>query len=203
MKFPENAKAVSELPVGLLGYIFYPLSKRDVGNLPETEKLRLFETSKEKAGVFVNENIQSLKLKAKKYGFTYLQLHGEESPGYCREVKSSGLKVIKAFGAGGNFNFGETQEYEGSADFFLFDTKAEGRGGTGKKFDWKIIQEYTGETPFFLSGGIGPGDAEAIAKINHPKFYGIDLNSGFEDSPGLKNIEKLQTFINTLKQQTI
>jgi phosphoribosylanthranilate isomerase len=68
-------------------------------------------------------------------------------------------------------------------------------GGSGKKFNWEILEKYQENVPFFLSGGIGPEDAEAIRKLQHPQLFGIDLNSGFEDEPGVKNIEKLKAFI--------
>jgi len=98
------------------------------------------------------------------------------------------------------FNFSTTEPYEGTVDYFLFDTKTKQHGGSGKKFDWEILEKYNGETPFFLSGGIGPDDAENIKQISHPKLAGVDLNSGFEDEPGLKNIEKLKQFIIELKK---
>ena len=80
-------------------------------------------------------------------------------------------------------------------DYFLFDTRCEGYGGSGKRFDWSILTEYEGETPFLLSGGIRPENAEAIRNFRHPRFAGIDLNSGFEIEPGLKDIDKLKNFI--------
>jgi phosphoribosylanthranilate isomerase len=89
--------------------------------------------------------------------------------------------------------------YEKVVDYFLFDTKTPLHGGSGKKFNWDILNKYTGHKPFFLSGGIGPDDAKSILDIKHPKLTGVDLNSGFEDEPGLKNKEKLSTFILELK----
>ena len=81
-------------------------------------------------------------------------------------------------------DFEKTREYEGRVDYFLFDTRCEGYGGSGKRFDWSILTEYKGETPFLLSGGIRPENAEAIRNFRHPRFAGIDLNSGFEIEPG-------------------
>ena len=114
-------------------------------------------------------------------------------------MKNQGLKIIKAFRVDESFQFHKTKPFETIADYFLFDTKSNLPGGSGKKFDWKILEKYKGKTPFFLSGGIQPEDAEEIKKIDHPQLAGVDLNSGFEDEPGLKNIEKLKNFITELK----
>ena len=88
-------------------------------------------------------------------------------------------------------------------DYFLFDTRCEGYGGSGKRFDWSILTGYKGETPFLLSGGIRPENAEAIRNFRHPRFAGIDLNSGFEIEPGLKDIDKLKNFIQQILHLTV
>jgi phosphoribosylanthranilate isomerase len=146
-------------------------------------------------GVFVDENAFEIMALAKNLGLEWVQLHGNENPKTCQMLKRQGLKIIKAFSVDENFNFAITQQYEKVANFFLFDTKTKSHGGSGEKFDWAILEKYDGHIPFFLSGGIGPDDVESILKINHPKLTGVDINSGFEDAPGLKNIEKLKKFI--------
>jgi phosphoribosylanthranilate isomerase len=192
MKYTDNREAVEKLPVDWLGFIFYPQSKRFVGADPE---IFLFDSEKPKVAVFIDENAFEIMALAKNFDFKMVQLHGKENPKTCLMLKNQGLKIIKAFSVDENFDFAQTKPYEGSVNYFLFDTKTPLHGGSGKKFDWKLLDKYTGHTPFLLSGGIGPGDAEEILKISHPKFSGVDLNSGFEDAPGLKNIEKLKTFI--------
>lgn len=197
MKFTENRQEVEKLNVDLLGYIFYSPSKRYIGETPETG---LFNSAKAKVGVFVNENAFEILALAKNLGIDYIQLHGDENPKTCQILKKQGLKVIKAFNVDEKFDFRKTQAFAKVTDFFLFDTKTEQHGGSGKKFDWQILGNYEGHTPFFLSGGIGPGDAENVKAINHPKFTGVDLNSGFEDAPGLKNIENLKIFMEELRK---
>ena len=192
MKHTANREAVEKLPVDWLGFIFYPQSKRFVGENPEAG---IFNSDKEKVGVFVNENAFEIMSLAKNLGFEWVQLHGSENPQTCRMLKMQGLKIIKAFSVDENFDFETTVAYEKAATLFLFDTKTPLHGGSGKKFDWTVLEKYTGHIPFLLSGGIGPDDAEEILKINHPKLTGIDVNSGFEDQPGVKNIEKLKEFI--------
>lgn len=191
MKYTANREAVEKLPVDWLGFIFYPPSKRFVGENPEAG---VFDSAKEKVGVFVNQNAFEIMALSKKYHLDWIQLHGNENPQTCRMLKMQGLKIIKAFSVDENFDFETTAAYEKAATLFLFDTKTPLHGGSGKKFDWIVLEKYTGHTPFLLSGGIVPGDAEEILKINHPKLTGIDVNSGFEDQPGVKNIEKLKKF---------
>ncbi len=194
MKFTENREEVEKLPVDLLGYIFYPSSKRYVGENPQEG---LFNSAKPKVGVFVDENAFEILALAKNLGFEWVQLHGKENPKTCQLLKNQGLKIIKAFRVDESFQFHKTKPFEKIADYFLFDTKSNLPGGSGKKFDWKILNKYEGNTPFLLSGGIKPEDAEEIKKIDHPQLAGVDLNSGFEDEPGLKNIEKLKDLYET------
>ena len=196
LKFTQNREEVEKLPVDLLGYIFYPPSKRYVGENPQEG---LFNSEKPKVGVFVDENAFEILTLAKNLGFEWVQLHGKENPKICQLLKNQGLKIIKAFRVDESFQFHKTKPIEGIADYFLFDTKSNLPGGSGKKFDWNILGKYVGNTPFLLSGGIQPEDAEVIKKIDHPQLAGVDLNSGFEDEPGKKNIEKLKVFITKLK----
>ena len=196
MKFTENREEVEKLPVDLLGYIFYPPSKRYVGENPQEG---LFNSMKPKVAVFVDENAFEILALAKNLGFEWVQLHGKENPKTCQLLKNQVLKIIKAFSVNEDFQFHKTKPFEGVADYFLFDTKTNLPGGSGEKFNWKILNRYNGDTPFLLSGGISPEDAEEIKKIDHPQLAGIDLNSGFEDEPGLKNIEKLNVFIEEIQ----
>jgi phosphoribosylanthranilate isomerase len=196
MKHTQNRQEVEKLDVDFMGYIFYPLSKRFVGENPETG---LFNSEKPKVGVFVDENAFEILALAKNLEFEWVQLHGKENPKTCQLLKRQGLKIIKAFSVDDNFNFETTQPYEKVANFFLFDTKTKNHGGSGEKFNWAILEKYDGHIPFFLSGGIGPEDVENIKKIQHPKLTGVDVNSGFEDEPGVKSIEKLEKFIAEIK----
>lgn len=192
MKYTANRLAVEELPVDFLGFIFYNKSKRFAGKVPEKG---LFQTSKTGVGVFVEEGLNEIMKLSETYAFSHVQLHGKEDPGMCSKLERQGLKVIKAFNLHDEFDFSETEAYDNQVSYFLFDTKSRKPGGSGQKFNWEILEKYRGDTSFFLSGGITPADATGIRKLEHPKLFGIDLNSGFEDEPGLKNIEKLKNFI--------
>jgi phosphoribosylanthranilate isomerase len=199
LKYPENIQAVSDLKPDFMGFIFYPKSPRYAEPL-DSAVLNSLPATIKKIGVFVNEDLENILTIAYKYKLDGLQLHGAELVDMCRELKKLGYLVIKAFPIAETYNFKVTKSYEGVCDYFLFDTKTEAYGGSGLKFNWKMLNEYTGDTPFLLSGGIALDDAEAIQKIEHPKFAGIDLNSKFEVKPGLKNISLLKDFISNFQK---
>lgn len=196
MLYPANREEIEKLPVDFLGFIFYPKSKRYAGKDADR---RLFDSAKNKVGVFVDESCNEILSLAQRNGFKFVQLHGKEDPFVCRILKKNGLKVIKAFNLNEDFRFRILKDYESAVDYFLFDTKTRVPGGSGQKFNWDILGKYKESTPFFLSGGIKPDDAPKIRQISHSCLYGVDLNSGFEDEPGLKNVDKLKKFIDELQ----
>lgn len=194
MKIPENIRAVAALQPNFMGFIFYPKSPRYAEPL-DIATLNALPKSIKKIGVFVNEDLEDILTIATKYDLDGVQLHGTEMVEMCKELRKAGFIVIKAFPVAEAYNFKVTKAYEGTCDYFLFDTKTDAYGGSGVKFNWAMLNEYVGETPFLLSGGIAADDAEAILKIEHPKLAGIDLNSKFEVKPGLKNVELLSAFL--------
>jgi len=189
MKYPQNITEIESLKPDLMGFIFYKKSKRFF-NQPEIN----LNNKVKRVGVFVNENIQEIKNKIKKYKLDYVQLHGEENVNFCHSLKPF-VKIIKVFKIDYNFNFKKTEEFEEVCDYFLFDTKSQLHGGSGKKFDWDLLKNYNCKKDFFLSGGIDIGDIEEIKKIvNSYPIAGIDVNSKFE----LDNLEKDKKKINLL-----
>ncbi len=193
MRETENIRNVEKLGIEMMGFIFYPKSPRNVDELPGylPEKCK-------RVGVFVNEDKELVFSIADRFGLDYIQLHGKESPGYCKTVKNAGLKIIKAFSVETQEDLSVCREYEGVCDYYLFDTKTPHHGGSGKQFDWSILSAYNGETSFLLSGGINPYSTKAVRDFSHPLLAGYDLNSRFELSPGIKSIELLKQFIQTL-----
>jgi len=194
MRIPENIAKVAALKPDFMGFIFYPKSPRyaeplDLATLKALPKRIL------KIGVFVNASLDDMLTVIKKYSLNGVQLHGTESEDICYTLRLAGLLVFKAFPVAEVSDFDATDRYEGTCDFFLFDTKTKEYGGSGVKFDWRMLESYKGETAFLLSGGITADDADAIRAINHPKLSGIDLNSKFEVSPGEKNVELLKGFL--------
>jgi phosphoribosylanthranilate isomerase len=195
MRDPENISGVAAALPDFLGFIFYPKSARFIGADFSAEQLNAIPENIQKVGVFVNELPEKVIEICKRLDFQVAQLHGGESPEYCRQIKASGLTVFKAFLVDDSFDFGQLSGYADVCDYFLFDTKGHLPGGTGQKFNWTLLKNYYGSVPFFLSGGIGPDDLEAIRNFEHPRWRGLDVNSGFELLPALKDVEKVQQFI--------
>lgn len=198
MKYPENIQAVAALKPDMMGFIFYPKSPRYAEPLDE-KALQTLPKRIMKIGVFVNASLDEILTVVKKYSLNGVQLHGTEREEVCYTLKSVGLLVLKAFAISEAADFKAAEEYEGSCDFFLFDTKTPAHGGSGQKFDWSVLSAYDGDTRFLLSGGISVDDAEVIRQINHPLLAGVDLNSKFEMSPGLKDVEMLKEFLKELR----
>jgi len=201
MRQAENIVAILALQPDYLGFIFYPKSSRFVGEELPAEILNQVPASTQKVGVFVNASVANILEKVSKYKLEAVQLHGEESPAMCLELKNSGLIVLKAFSVDDAFDFNSLKPYEGTCHYYLFDTKGKEYGGNGVRFNWEILKNYTGETPFFLSGGIDLEHAAQIKALELPLLKGIDINSRFELSPALKDSSKVASFFKQMRQQ--
>lgn len=199
MRDVDNVQELAELKPDYIGFIFYPESKRYVGDTLSDEVNAMIPTYIQKVGVFVDEPFEKLITQFEESMLDLVQLHGKELPEYCARLKRLGIPVIKVFNVGTGFCFEQVKAYEAYCDFFLFDTRGEAPGGNGEKFDWSVLSGYKGSVPFFLSGGISGNDVEEIRKFEHQAFHGVDVNSGFEDEPGLKNIAHLQQFFRELQ----
>ena len=226
MRETENIRQVAALGVDMMGFIFWPESPRFVkmisaqaGIIPDYSEERLrkmrnktqasasAENRPKRVGVFVDEMPQSIVTRVYNYELDFVQLHGNESAVMIENLKRTlipdiapDIKIIKALSIREKDDVKRWREYEGAADMLLFDTKCKTVGGSGEQFDWSVLEAYDGNIPFLLSGGIGPEDAERVLKFSHSQFAGIDLNSRFEISPAVKDVEKLKTFIQTIRQ---
>ncbi len=197
MKYPDNIRQLLELKPDFIGFIFYKKSKRYVGHNLNIKKLNIPESIK-KVGVFVNAEVDEIKENINIHNLNMLQLHGDESPEFCKELKQTGLKISKAFQVDENFDFSVLKPFFSVCDYYLFDTKTKLYGGSGKKFNWKILEKYNNQKPFFLSGGIDLEDVDEIDKLKNLNIFAIDINSKFEISPGVKDIKKNKEFVEIL-----
>jgi phosphoribosylanthranilate isomerase len=207
MKQPENVREIAELQPDYMGLIFYEKSPRFVAaHIPEVE------SEVKKTGVFVDASLDFILQKIKLYQLKVIQLHGKETTEFCRQlrqkIQDEKVEIIKVFSVKEEFDFSRLEEYEGVVDFFLFDTKGKNKGGNGITFNWEVLKNYPSSTPFFLSGGIGLPEAEAVKELmnwfqengKENLLYAVDVNSRFEDEPGLKNIEKLRQFQENIRR---
>lgn len=214
MREPDNIRAVESLQqVSALGFIFAPRSPRYVSAKPAYLPQRC-----QRVGVFVDSSEADILDKTAEYGLNAVQLHGRETPQFCQSLRlklPASIQLWKALPICQAGDFLLTRDYDPYVDLFLLETKvvptvssaspAPGHpldhltGGTGQQFDWTLLSHYDSVRPFLLSGGIRPDDAPRLRGINHPRMAGIDLNSRFEDSPALKNIQLLKQFLSALQ----
>lgn len=205
MREEENLNQLLAMNPDYIGFIFYSKSKRHV---PEIPNIRLPENIC-KVGVFVNAGLDYIWKRIKGYELDVIQLHGDETPEFCKEARdflvkrNCNVQIVKAFAVDHQFDFDSTNPYERYCDFFLFDTKGKYYGGNSERFDWRLLQDYKGILPYFLSGGIGPDSVNDIQNFRKSPWaaycVALDLNSRFEEAPGVKNIDKLIKFKEALQ----
>ena len=185
---------LNNIDIDFMGFIFYNKSLRFLK--PE---IKISKVAKDRVGVFVNESLENIQEKIKEYELTHVQLHGNETPGFCKKIMDY-CKVIKAFRVYEGFKLEKTTDYIENCDFFLFDTFSEDYGGSGKKFDWEIIKKINFKK-FLLSGGINLNSINDIYSLKNENDYlfGIDINSKFEIKPGNKDLNKIKVLVNNLK----
>ena len=200
----DEALALSKAGINYVGFIFYPASKRYALHALTLDQIKTVQLPGVlKVGVFVNEPLNDVIATATAAGLDMVQLHGDETPNYCKEMANH-YPVIKAFRISETDDVAyKIAEYLEEVDYLLFDTASSVYGGSGISFDWKKLANATGQKPYFLSGGIGPDDVSKITSFVQSDAAGnciaLDVNSKFETAPGQKNIQLLQSFIPTIK----
>lgn len=197
MRDPDNIRQVDAIAgVDWMGFIFFPKSSRNVTAVPS-----YLPQHCQRVGVFVNAPVEDIVSRVQAFGFHLVQLHGDESPAFCHTLRThlpDETRIIKMIQVASEADILRTEAYAEAVDYFLFETKCVGYGGSGQQFDWGILQHYHSKTPFLITGGIGPEDAEKVKAFQHPQFAGIDLNSRFETSPAVKNATLINDFIKKL-----
>jgi len=202
MTLPEQVQKLPDIGATFAGFIFYPKSPRYVFRHLTSAQIKKINTIN-KVGVFVNSSVEEVLLMVDECRLHMVQLHGDESPKYCERIADY-VSVVKAFRLSDNDSIEwMIRPYMDVCDMFMFDTMGAGYGGTGKKFDWNMLKGSNIGKPFFLSGGIQAEDTTALRQFeNEPvskALFAIDINSKFETSPGVKDMKKVEMFINELK----
>lgn len=188
LREPANLAAVAGLRPDFIGLVFHPASARYVGAGLGAAAVRARPAGVQAVGVFVDADLPTLLVATAHYGLDYAQLHGHETAAFCQAAQQAGLRVIKAFAVGEEFDFDALADYAPHCVAFLFDTKGPLPGGNGQPFDWRVLAGYHGSTPFFLSGGLGPENLAELRAFRHPQLAGLDFNSRLETAPGLKDL---------------
>lgn len=189
----QNIETILELKPDFIGLNFSSGSSRCVIDELNPDFSVSINTKVKKVGVFVNQNINYVLKMTELYGLDFIQLHGEESVDYCVEIGKT-RPVIKAFGIHPGFDFDSLSPYENACEYFLFDTRGTLKGGNGFTFDHNLLEKYKSEKKYFLAGGLGIEEV-----LNHPlmdeRLYAFDVNSRFEISPGIKNVDQLKMIL--------
>ena len=193
-----DANLVASLGADYLGLNFYKESPRKVSVKMAKDVAAMLPPFTIPVGVFVDEVIEELVKTVKKSGVKMVQLHGSESPEYCRLVKEkTALPVIKAFRVVDESAIDNILSYSDSCDYYLFDAYVEGQpGGTGEVFNWDLVTTMKLKglvKPFFLAGGLTPENVEqAIEKVEP---FAVDVASGVERLPSRKDFDKMKVFV--------
>ncbi len=200
----DQVNRLEELGVDFSGFIFYPKSPRYVARHITGPELKKAKLKIGKVGVFVNTSYEEMMRTVDDYGLDMVQLHGDETPRECERIANY-VTVIKVFRLGENDPISWlVKPYEDGCDMLMFDTIGVGYGGTGKKFNWESLKGAQLDKLFFLSGGIEPGDVDQLKNFaSEPvaaKLFSIDINSRFEISNGVKDLEKIRLFVENLKK---
>ena len=198
----DQVRQLEEMGIDFAGFIFYPKSPRYAARTITGAQMKKAKLRIGKVGVFVNTPYDQMMRTVDEYGLDMVQLHGDETPRACEQIANY-ITVIKVFRLGENDPISWIiKPFEESCDMFLFDTLGVGYGGTGKKFNWDLLKPAGIDKLFFLSGGIEPEDTQKLhgffTEEVSKKLFSIDINSRFETQNGIKDLDKIKFFYDTL-----
>jgi phosphoribosylanthranilate isomerase len=197
----KQLQELDEMGIEFVGLNFYSGSPRYAAGKISGEDMRDGDFDIRKVGVFVNEALIKVMKTAEEYGLDIVQLHGDETPEYCKRL-SEEIEVIKTFRINDEINIKAlVEKFDDACDYYLFDTggQTETLGGSGKQFDWNILSNAKIEKPFFLAGGIGLQDVVKVKMFDHPDLFAVDINSKFEIEPGVKDLDLVKMFAQVLR----
>lgn len=205
MRDMDSVRAVAGLGVDMIDLIFNPDSSRFVEQAEWSGSKSW--SGPDRVGVFLNEMPQTIITRVYHYNLDYIQLNGDETSIECDNLRRTidpdiklGIKIIKAVTIEVKEDVDKCKKYEGAVDMFVFNIKHPKNDGNVKLSGWTGLDRYDGNTPFLLSGNIALDDAESINGIRHPMFAGVSVNSEFELSPTIKDVDKLRSFISQIKK---
>lgn len=190
----EDAELAAELGAWAIGFILWPGSQRACDPALAAGIARRVRRRVKLVGVFVNPTLDEVAQAADLIGLTHIQLHGDEGPSFCTEAgRRTGCRVIKAVRVRGGADLNDIDRYR-LVDFHLLDAWSErARGGTGETWDWSLLGRRRRKVPTILSGGLTPENvAEAITAVQP---WAVDVASGVEASPGVKDPDRLAAFL--------
>ncbi len=194
----EDAKAAVDMGADMLGFNFYKKSPRYIEPTEAGDIISRIQAFVETAGIFVNETADDIIQISTDIELDWVQLHGDESPGFCSSLESLPAKIIKAIRVRDSRDIDFARNF--SVDAFLFDAYQKNRyGGTGKRLNWEELPEMIGDMydRIFLAGGITPKHVQRAMELD---VYGIDICSGIEAEPGKKDHKKMKELFDNINQ---
>lgn len=190
----EDAQAAVDMGADMLGFNFYRESPRYIEPAKAKKIVMQLPSFVETVGLFVDASIDEIHKIGQDGWLSWIQLHGDQNPGFCEQMKDHNIKTMKAIRVKTAADIKQAEKYR--TDAILLDAwHPEKYGGTGKKFDWSFLEDTN--IDFFLAGGIS---AENIDEALHIGVYGIDVCSGIESSPGKKDHKKMQQLFDKINQ---
>ena len=196
----DDAERAVEAGAWAVGLVLWDGSPRRC-DLDEAQLIaRRLQRTVEVCGVFVNETLDTVARTVDTVGLTMVQLHGDEGPSFCEEVRRrTGAKVIKAGRVGSLADLRDVERFH-HVDYHLLDTRRDGMaGGTGETWDWTLVGQRHSKVPLILSGGLTPENVADAIRMTRP--YAVDTASGTEASPGVKDPEKLTAFVTAVRAE--
>jgi len=191
IKEAAAARVAVEAGVDALGFIFAPKSPRLIEPGEAREIISRLPPFVDAVGVFVNEEQSVVREIAEYCGLTMVQLHGAESVDYCRNIPA---RIIKTFAVHNGSAADQFEPYAEVAQGFLLDTyHEEMAGGSGNIFDWSLVERFKIPGPTILAGGLDPDNVAEAIRIVRP--FAVDVNSGVESEPGIKDLDRVRAFI--------
>jgi phosphoribosylanthranilate isomerase len=202
---PAHADDAADLGASFVGAVFYEKSPRFVSFARAAEIFEFVPAKVSRVGLFVDPDDFTLNQAMNNIRLNYLQLHGTESVERVEQVRLEfGMPVIKALTISSKADVEAAKAYDGVADILLFDAKApqgaERPGGNGVAFDWSLLKETRWQSPWFLAGGLTPDNLEQAIAASGGKM--VDVSSGVESAPGVKDYDKMAAFIEAAQGRT-
>jgi len=192
----EDARAAVEAGADALGFVFYDKSPRFINPVKAAGIISRLPPFIQTVGLFVNEETAQVNWTADYCGIDVVQLHGDETPEDCLEVKR---RVIKAFRVQKIISIDPLEKYQDYqvAGYLLDAWSPDAYGGTGRTFNWELAQSAKQYGPVILAGGLSPDNIAEAIRVVQP--YGVDVSSGVESAPGKKDPAKVKEFIRVAK----
>ncbi|MCC5635873.1 phosphoribosylanthranilate isomerase [Nostoc sp. CHAB 5844] len=197
---PQQATAIASLGATALGFICVPASPRYVTATQIRAAVTQLPDDIDKIGVFANASIEEISQIVKVSGLTCVQLHGDETPDFCHQLRQQipNVEILKALRVRSFDHLEQASIYSQHVNTLLLDAyHPQQLGGTGKTLDWEMLEKFHPSRPWFLAGGLTPENIlEALSQV---KPDGIDLSSGVEIQPGDKDLNKVALLFERLK----